>query len=121
MESHILERKKLTRIDNTCIYQDMIHLNELGPTPHLYPLTPAHLQYANTYPRYLLLSFVCMSLGHRINRTRDNSRSNALIETFHRYRGAAIRALSEDINVEHMRTSDCMIAGIVTCLLADVS
>ncbi|KAJ9215346.1 transcriptional regulator family: Fungal Specific TF [Paecilomyces variotii] len=61
-----------------------------------------------------------MSLGHRINRTRDNSRSNALIETFHRYRGAAIRALSEDINVEHMRTSDCMIAGIVTCLLADV-
>lgn len=114
-------QRKLTGIDNTCIYEEMTTLWELQPTPHIYPLTPALLPYVNKSPRYLQLSFVCMSLVHRINRTRNDSRPYALFETVHQYWGDVIRALREDINIEHRRTSDFMIAGIITCLLSDVS
>ncbi|RYC56717.1 hypothetical protein CHU98_g9497 [Xylaria longipes] len=43
-----------------------------------------------------------------------------LVESFYRYRGLAIRSLSEDIGVEDRRTGDVVIAGIVTLLLLDV-
>ena len=62
-----------------------------------------------------------MTLSHQINRTRNEPHSNALAEKFFRYRGLAIRSLSEDISVEYKRTADIVIAGIVTLLLADVS
>ncbi|KAI0456998.1 putative C6 finger domain protein [Xylaria acuta] len=103
---------------NTCIYQDLIYIRELGPNPHIYPISPTHLQ--SIIPDYLRLSFVCMTLSHRINRARHNPQSRDLIESFYRYRGLAIRSLSEEIEVEDRRTGDVVIAGIVTLLLLDV-
>ncbi|KIX09109.1 uncharacterized protein Z518_00187 [Rhinocladiella mackenziei CBS 650.93] len=61
-----------------------------------------------------------MTLSHRINRTRNDLQCNALAESFYRYRGNVIRSLREDINVEHKRTGDIVIAGIMSLLLADV-
>jgi hypothetical protein len=76
------------------------------------------------YPDHVRLSLICMTLSHRINRTRatDNDKSStALVESFHRYRGLIIRSLNDDIDVERRRTSDVVIAGVVALLLADVS
>ncbi|KAI0543420.1 putative C6 finger domain protein [Xylaria curta] len=103
---------------NTCIYQDLIYIRELGPNPHIYPISPTHLR--SIIPDYLRLGFLCMTLTHRINRARHNPQSKGLIESFYRYRGLAIRSLSEDINIEDRRTSDVTIAGIITLLLLDV-
>ncbi|KAI1736700.1 putative C6 finger domain protein [Xylaria scruposa] len=103
---------------NTCIYQDLIYIRELGPNPHIYPISPTHLR--SIIPDYLRLGFLCMTLSHRINRDRHNLQSKGLIESFYRYRGLAIRSLSEDINIEDRRTSDVIIAGIITLLLLDV-
>ncbi|KAK5625752.1 hypothetical protein RRF57_001468 [Xylaria bambusicola] len=103
---------------NSCIYQDLVHIRELGPNPHIYPISPTHLQSA--IPDYLRLGFVCMTLSHRINRARHNPRDGNLIESFYRCRGMAIRALSEDIDVDGRRMGDAVLAGIVTLLLLDV-
>ena len=62
-----------------------------------------------------------MTLGHRINRMREDPQRNNLAETFYRYRGIVIRSLIEDINVERKRMGDVVIAGILSLLLADVS
>lgn len=61
-----------------------------------------------------------MTLSHRINRTRDGNHSKALAESFYRYRGLAIRSLREDIDVEHRRTGDIVLAGVMSLLLSDV-
>lgn len=103
---------------NACIYQDLIHIRELGPNPHVYPISSTHLQ--GVIPDYLRFGFVCMTLSHRINRARHSPQSRDLIESFYLYRGLAIRSLSEDIDVEGRRTGDVVIAGIVTLLLLDV-
>lgn len=62
-----------------------------------------------------------MSLSHRMSRTTNGFRSSALAEPFYRYRGIIIRGLRDDMDVEHKRTGDSVIAGILTILLADVS
>ncbi|KAK0630366.1 fungal-specific transcription factor domain-containing protein [Bombardia bombarda] len=106
---------------NTCIYQDLQPINELGPNPYIYLLSPAHVQIGLSVPDHLRLGMVCMTLSHRINRTRDNDPlRNVLTQNFYRYRGIVIRSLNEDINVEHKRTSNLVIAGVITLLLADV-
>ncbi|KAI1297055.1 fungal-specific transcription factor domain-containing protein [Xylaria venustula] len=106
-----------TRI-NSCIYPDLVHIRELGPNPHIYPISPTHLQ--SVIPGYLRLGFVCMTLSHRINRARHSPQSGDLVESFYHYRGMAIRSLSEDIDVEGRWTGDFVLAGIVTLLLLDV-
>lgn len=107
--------------DNTCIYQDLAPLQELGPNPTIYPILPTHFQGGTLFPDHVRLGLVCMTLSHRINRTRDAGQSNALTETFYRYRGLAIQSLRDDIDVEHKRTSDIVLAGVMTLLLLDVS
>jgi hypothetical protein len=62
-----------------------------------------------------------MTLSHRINRTRGGGHYKALTESYHHYRGLAIRSLREDLDVEHKRTGDVVLAGIVSLLLSDVS
>jgi len=59
-------------------------------------------------------------LTHRINRTRSGRQSKALTETYYRYRGLAIRSLREDIDRACRRTSDVVLAGIMTLMLSDV-
>ncbi|KAI1111532.1 putative C6 finger domain protein [Nemania sp. NC0429] len=103
---------------NACIYQDLIHIRELGPNPHIYPISAAHLQ--SVVPDYLRLGFICMTLSHRIHRTEHSPQSRDLVESFYRYRGLAIRSLSEDVGIEGRQTGDFVIAGIVTLLLLDV-
>lgn len=116
-----LHRDKLTWTDNTCIYPDFVPIRELGPYPYIYLISPKHLQTGTTLPDYLRLGLVCMTLSHRINRTRNDPQCNVLAETFYWYRGLVIRSLNEDISVEHKCTGDIVIAGIITLLLADVS
>ncbi|KAI0402884.1 fungal-specific transcription factor domain-containing protein [Xylaria palmicola] len=103
---------------NTCIYQDLVHICELGPNSHIYLISPTHLQ--SPIPDYLRLGFVCMTLSHRINRAGRSLQPRDLIESFYHYRGLAIRSLSQDIDVESRRTGDIVIAGIVTLLLLDI-
>ncbi|KAI0010167.1 putative C6 finger domain protein [Xylariaceae sp. FL0662B] len=105
---------------NTCIHQDMIPIHELGQNPSVHPISPTHLRAATTVPRHLRLGILCMTLSHRMNRTRDDSHCNSLAEAFYRYRGIAIRSLNEDINVEDKRTGDIVITGVITLLLVDV-
>ncbi|KAJ2893346.1 C6 zinc finger domain-containing protein [Zalerion maritima] len=105
---------------NTCIYQDLLPIQELGPNPHIYTISPAQIQMGAFMPDHLRLSIICITLSHRINRTRnDDPGSYALVETFFQYRGILIRSLRDDIGVEYKRTSDIVIAGIMTLLLAD--
>ncbi|TRX96099.1 hypothetical protein FHL15_002823 [Xylaria flabelliformis] len=60
------------------------------------------------------------ALFQAVEYSRHNPQSKGLIESFFRYRGLAIRSLSEEINIEDRRTSDVIIAGIITLLLLDV-
>ncbi|EEP81175.1 predicted protein [Uncinocarpus reesii 1704] len=62
---------------------------------------------------------VCMALSHRMNRTRDEPGNNALAVPFYRYRAVALRSLNAEIDDEHKRTSDTIVAGIITLLLTD--
>ncbi|KAF6817159.1 hypothetical protein CSOJ01_02579 [Colletotrichum sojae] len=106
---------------NSCILPDLIPLLELGPNPHVYPLTATHIRVAATTPEYLQFGMVCMILSHRLNRTRADSRmSRKLTERFYHYWGLAIRSLNEHLDVKDARTGDLAIAGILTLLLADV-
>ncbi|KAK3369816.1 C6 zinc finger domain-containing protein [Podospora didyma] len=108
---------------NTCIYQDLIPVQGLGPNSAIYTISPSQLEGGIVFPDYVRLSLVCMTLSHRVNRTRSDhdtyEQSGLLAETFYRYRGIIIRSLNEDINVESKRTSDAVLAGIISLLLAD--
>lgn len=95
-------------------------LHELGPNPSIYPITSSLLRHATKCPPHLAYSFVCVNVGHRANRSRGQPLYRDLVETFYRYRGMAIRALSEEIESTQGRTSDVFIAGALTLLLADV-
>ncbi|KAL7627706.1 hypothetical protein AAE478_001900 [Parahypoxylon ruwenzoriense] len=106
---------------NSCIYRDLAPIHELGQNPHIYPLSVTLLRVAATSPDYLRFGMVCMTLAHRINRTRGNTQSKALAEKFYLYWGLALRSLSEHLAVEGGRISDMAIAGILTLLFADVS
>ncbi|KAB5555034.1 putative C6 finger domain protein [Coniochaeta sp. 2T2.1] len=105
---------------NTCIYQDLVPLRELGPNPTIYPILPHHVEASALFPDYIRLSLIATTLTHRLNRTRDAGFSKKLMETFYLYRGLALRSLREDIDVEHKRTSDVVLAGIMNFLLLDV-
>ena len=109
-------------LDNSCIYQDMLPIQDLGPNPYIYLLSTGHLEAGAVFTRHVQLSLVCTTLSHRINRIQDGTRSHTeLVETFYRYRGIIISALNEYISIEHKRISDITLAGIVTLLLIDVS
>ncbi|KAB5513132.1 putative C6 finger domain protein [Coniochaeta sp. 2T2.1] len=105
---------------NTCIYQDLVPLRELGPNPTIYPILPHHVEASALFPDYIRLNLIATTLTHRLNRTRDVGFSKKLMETFYLYRGLALRSLREDIDVEHKRTSDVVLAGIMNFLLLDV-
>jgi hypothetical protein len=64
---------------------------------------------------------VCMALSHRMTRSRDLFESKALEQKFYRYRGIAIRSLTEAFNVDDKCAADIVIAGALTLLLIDVS
>ncbi|KAK9776808.1 hypothetical protein AB5N19_10686 [Seiridium cardinale] len=104
---------------NSCIYRDLIYLCELGPNPFVYPVSPAHIQNGATRPDHLQLSFICIVLSHRANRMGQTLESGDLAETYYQYRGMAIRSLNDDLDEEHKRTSNIVIAGIITLLLTD--
>lgn len=99
----------------------MVPIHELGSMPSIYLVSSAHLQTAMRLPDYLRLSLVCITLSHRINRTRQHSHCNALAANYYRHRGMVIRALNEDLDEEQKRTGDIVLAGILMLLLADVS
>ncbi|KAJ5151639.1 C6 zinc finger domain-containing protein [Penicillium capsulatum] len=104
---------------NQCIYPDICALRELGFDVPKYEFSPSHFQHVFGLPEYIRFGLVCMSLSHRMSRTPNGFRSNALAEPFYRYRGLIIRGLRDDMDVEHKRTCDSVIAGILTILLAD--
>ncbi|RHZ67331.1 uncharacterized protein CDV56_107698 [Aspergillus thermomutatus] len=104
---------------NACIYPDLVPINDLGPNRGIYRISPMHLQRGAAHPDYLRLGIVCMTLSHRMNRTRNYPRSHPLAVTFFRYRGLVIRSLSVDIDEGHRRMGDVVIAGIITLLLID--
>lgn len=120
-QRRLLGRYKLILAVNTCIYQDLAPIHELGSNQRLYRIAPAHAQYGTIAPEHLRLGYICMTLSHRINRMRNDPQCSALVETFYRYRGQIIHSLSEDIDVAHKRTGNIVIAGVIALLLADVS
>ncbi|KAK0731899.1 putative C6 finger domain protein [Lasiosphaeris hirsuta] len=105
---------------NTCIYQELLPMHELGPNPFIYAISPSHIQQAIECPEYLRLSMVCMALSHRLSRTTSDAHTNALNATFYRYRGIVIRSISQDIAREQRHTSNAVLAGVMFLLLADV-
>ncbi|KAL2256460.1 hypothetical protein VTK26DRAFT_1631 [Humicola hyalothermophila] len=104
---------------NAAIYHDIVPVRQLysGGNPHIYLITPSIVKKGLTQPKYIQLGTVCMTLSHRMNRTR----SADLAERFYLLRGAAIRALREHLErVDHHLIADATITGIVTLLLADI-
>jgi hypothetical protein len=119
------KRNQLTdwdRTDNACIHPDMTPIHELGPNAHVYPLSRAHLESSAAFPDHVRLSLVCMTLSHRINRLRNETDNcNVLAERFYRYRGHAIRSLSDDVGIPRKQYGDVLLVSITSLLLADVS
>ncbi|TGO56766.1 hypothetical protein BELL_1380g00030 [Botrytis elliptica] len=106
-------------LNNTYIYHDLVPINQLGQNPHIFRISPALLQEAMTSPHYLQSGMVCMTLSHRMNRSRDHPELKALAQKFYMYRGNAIRSLTEEFNVEDKCAADSVIAGALTLLLID--
>ncbi|KAJ4221446.1 hypothetical protein NW759_006693 [Fusarium solani] len=105
---------------NSCIYRELAPIQELGNNPHIYQLSVTHIQRAFNKPDYLNFGMLCMTLSHRINRTRSDPQSKPLAEKFYLYWGLAVRSLNEQLDVQDRQTSDLVMAGIMTLLLADV-
>ncbi|KAI1385981.1 fungal-specific transcription factor domain-containing protein [Hypoxylon trugodes] len=105
---------------NSCIYRDLLPIQELGQNPHIFPLSATHLQLATRRPFYLQFAMVCVTLSHRINRIRSDPHHKALLEEFYSYWGLALRSLNEHLNAGGGCADDMVIAGILTLLLADV-
>ncbi|KAF7561249.1 hypothetical protein G7046_g2875 [Stylonectria norvegica] len=104
---------------NTCIYQDLLPILDLGPNPHIYRILPIHLLRVPESPDHIRLSYICIILSHRMNRARSSAVSKALAETYYTYRGMAIRSLNSEISSEKKCRSDVLLAGVITFLLAD--
>jgi hypothetical protein len=98
----------------------MIPIHDLGPNPHVYRITPMHLQAGANMPDYLRVGLIGMTLAHRLNRAKHDPQYAVLAEELYECRGVMIRSLNEEINAESKRTSDIAIAGIITLLLSDV-
>lgn len=117
-------------IDNDCIYQDLEPLLQLGQNSYIYQVSPSTVQDANACPEYIQLGMICMTLNHRMTRLRcsdgasslSHSQAEAavLAEKFLRFRGWAIRSLSEHLGTAEGRNTDMLMAGIVTLLLNDL-
>ncbi|KAJ5004563.1 hypothetical protein K4K57_012217 [Colletotrichum sp. SAR 10_99] len=105
---------------NSCIYQDLAPIHQFGQNPHIYPLTDRHLRVGARAPEYLPFGMICMTLSHRLNRTRSDMQSRKVLsERFYIYWGLAVRSLTEHLNAQDEQTSDIVVAGILTILLAD--
>ncbi|TDZ18423.1 hypothetical protein Cob_v008619 [Colletotrichum orbiculare MAFF 240422] len=106
---------------NSCIHRDLLPIHELGHNSHIYPLTKNHVSVGATAPDYLKFGMVCVTLSHRLNKTRgDGQAQRALAERFYRYWGLAVGSLGQHLEMEDERTGDVVIAGILTLLLADI-
>ncbi|PLB51393.1 hypothetical protein P170DRAFT_455556 [Aspergillus steynii IBT 23096] len=109
-----------TEYYNACIYPDLRHIATLGRNTAIYPITPEIVQMAMArHPDHIRMVIVCMTLSHRMNRLRNEPGSQALVRDFFRYRGQLIRSLSDDIQAPERRTSDLVVAGMLTLLLVD--
>ncbi|KLU90980.1 hypothetical protein MAPG_09505 [Magnaporthiopsis poae ATCC 64411] len=108
---------------NSCIYMDMQSIHELGRHPNLYKISVAQVRQGVERPAYLQFGMMCMALVHRMNRTGgpDCPRSKAMAQQFYQFRGIAIRGLSHGLDAESSLADNCLIAGILTILLNDVS
>lgn len=118
--SHLC-RALLTVTDNTCIYHDLVPINELGQHPGIYLVTPTHIQLAVGFPEYIRLSLICTTLSHRISLSGTDTGRNALAKPLYQFRGIIIRSLRKDIEVRQNRNVDLLIAGIIAILLSGVS
>ncbi|KAH5530016.1 hypothetical protein HBI27_226290 [Parastagonospora nodorum] len=107
---------------NKCILEDLTPIHELGRHPYIHYISPARLQEATSVPEFLRSGLICMTLNHRMNRLGIGSNSGAkdLAEKYYTHWGITIRSLSEQFSVENLRTSDVVLAGILTLLLADI-
>ncbi|KAF9888837.1 hypothetical protein FE257_008206 [Aspergillus nanangensis] len=84
-----------TEYYNTCIFPDLV--SNLGQNASVCPITPPIFQMAiATHPDYIRLVIVCMTLSHRINRSRDDAACPTLARSFFHYRGQLIRSLRDD-------------------------
>lgn len=105
---------------NTCIYQDLLPIRELGQHPAIYLVTPYHVQKGTSFPEYIRLSLICMTLNHRINRARrDDICHKSLSKSFYHFRGIILRSLRENLEAEHDRNGDLLVSGVTSLLLAD--
>lgn len=108
--------------DNTCIYHELLPMEQLGSSPFIYPISAKHVQHSTKFPDYLRFHLVCTTLSHRMNRIRHaDPNHRALAEAFYRYRGVVIQSLQRDKSLEGKQISDVFIAGIISLLLIDVS
>ncbi|KUJ09632.1 uncharacterized protein LY89DRAFT_701176 [Mollisia scopiformis] len=117
-EAHIIGQA--AQYFNSCIYQDLLPIQELGPNPHIYPISATHLKVAATRPDYLLFGMICMTLSHRINRTRSESSSKALAQKFYLYWGLSVRSLNRRLDVKDGQLDDLVLVSVMTLLLTDV-
>jgi hypothetical protein len=86
----------------------------------VYPVSSTHIRNAIYLPDHVRFGFICIALSHRYNQSGHDPQLNHLCETYYQYRGRAIRSLSEDIDVEHKRLSNELMAGVMIFLLTDV-
>ena len=94
---------------------------KLGRNTAIYPITPGIVQMAMAkHPDHIRMVIVCMTLSHRMNRLQYENGSHSLGRDFFHHRGQLIRSLSDDLELQHRRTSDVVIAGMLTLLLVDV-
>lgn len=103
------------------MYPRIAPLLELGPNSAIYQISPKLFQNGMARPEYMRLSVICLMLSHRMNQTRDNDGyPNALAPAFFHHRGLVIRSLHEEIDVDYKRTSNLVVAGILTLIIIDV-
>ncbi|KAJ5366485.1 hypothetical protein N7541_000426 [Penicillium brevicompactum] len=81
-------------------------------------ISPIIFQHGLGYPDHTRLVLACTSLGHRMCQNADQW--NALNHKFLYCRGLIINSLRDEINTEDKKTSNFLVAGILTLVLVDV-
>lgn len=120
-QTAVLEQILMPVTVNSRVFPRIAPLLELGPNSAIYQISPKLFQNGMTRPEYMRLSVICLTLSHRMNQTRDSIYSNTLAPAFFHYRGLVIRSLHEEIDVDYKRTSNLVVAGILTLIIIDVS
>lgn len=120
-QTAVLEQILMPVTVNSRVFPRIAPLLELGPNSAIYQVSPKLFQNGMTRPEYMRLSVICLTLSHRMNQTRDSIYSNTLAPAFFHYRGLVIRSLHEEIDVDYKRTSNLVVAGILTLIIIDVS